>query len=137
MVTAADRNTHGGESSSIALRDHLKMASKDVKQSIKNRWSGDGTSLGAGGSGSGAMDEEQGLLHGAQEPPFDSPLPYRAAHSAPQQANINSPSTSSTNNYYPDSSQLHSMLGDNPAAPPTTATTAISPINQKKETTIC
>ena len=38
MVTAADRNTHGGESSSIALRDHLKMASKDVKQSIKNRY---------------------------------------------------------------------------------------------------
>ena len=45
------------------------------------RWSGDGTSLGAGGSGSGgAMDEEQGLLHGAQEPPFDSPLPYRYSH---------------------------------------------------------
>ena len=29
-------------SSNVALRDHLRLASRDVKRSIQNRWSGNG-----------------------------------------------------------------------------------------------
>lgn len=136
-------------SSSIALRDHLKMASKDVKQSIKNRWSGGGgLTDGSNDRSGGGLDEEVGLLHGAAEVPFESPLPYRSgaggsAHQHQQSSsdcNINSPSAPPSY----DSTQLQRTINrtfmsgaeSSMLSSETTATTAVSP-GHKKETTIC
>ena len=43
------------------------------------RWSGGGgLTDGSNDRSGGGLDEEVGLLHGAAEVPFESPLPYRS-----------------------------------------------------------
>ena len=122
-------------------------------QRTLDRWSGgggltDGSS--GGGGGGGGLDEEVGLLHGAAEVPFESPLPYRSSSSQQHQhsssdCNINSPGGGGSGSYQVDSTQLQRTINRTFAADQasssmlsseTTATTAVSP-NQKKETTIC
>lgn len=85
----------------VALRDHLRIASRDVKRNIQNRWSGNGIGIARGESptstsaASYSADERQGLLSGAAEPPFDSPLAQARSHK--QQPSMMSVSTSTDN----------------------------------------
>ena len=83
----------------VALRDHLRIASRDVKRNIQNRWSGNGIGIARGESPTSAAsysaDERQGLLSGAAEPPFDSPLAQARTHK--QQPSMISVSTSTDN----------------------------------------
>ena len=89
----------GGSGTEVALRDHLRIASRDVKRSIKNRWSGNGIGTITGESPTSAAsfsaDEHQGLLSGAAEPPFDSPMPQPRTHQ--QQPSMVSVATSTDN----------------------------------------
>ena len=86
-------------SSNVALRDHLRLASRDVKRSIQNRWSGNGIGAVTGEShresSSFSADEHQGLLSGACEPPYDSPLAQPRSHK--QQPSMVSVATSTDN----------------------------------------
>ena len=85
-------------SSNVALRDHLRIASRDVKRSIQNRWSGNGIGTVAGESPpstSFSADEHQGLISGAAEPPFDSPMLQPRTHK--QQPSMISVATSTDN----------------------------------------
>ena len=83
----------------VALRDHLRIASRHVKRNIQNRWSGNGIGIARGESPTSAAsysaDERQGLLSGAAEPPFDSPLAQARSHK--QQPSMMSVSTSTDN----------------------------------------
>ena len=93
-IVSSDQQT----SSNVALRDHLRLASRDVKRSIQNRWSGNGIGTVAGESPpstSFSADEHQGLLSGAAEPPFDSPLLQPRTHK--QQPSMISVATSTDN----------------------------------------
>lgn len=55
----------------VALRDHLKNASRN----IKNRWSSSGADITAAAGVGGVMgEEEQSLLGGAADQPFDTPI---------------------------------------------------------------
>ena len=86
-------------SSNVALRDHLRLASRDVKRSIQNRWSGNGIGAVTGESqresASYSADEHQGLLSGACDPPYDSPLAQHKTHK--QQPSMVSVATSTDN----------------------------------------
>ena len=86
-------------SSNVALRDHLRLASRDVKRSIQNRWSGNGIGAVSGESpresSSFSAEEHQGLLSGACEPPYDSPLAQPKTHK--QQPSMVSVATSTDN----------------------------------------
>ena len=70
-----------------------------MKRSIKNRWSGNGIGTVTGESptsaGSFSTDEHQGLLSGAAEPPFDSPMIQARYHK--QQPSMVSVATSTDN----------------------------------------
>ena len=92
-------STDPQSSSNVALRDHLRIASRDVKRSIQNRWSGNGIGTVRGESPTSAAsysaDEHQGLLSGAAEQPFDSPMPQQRAHK--QQPSMVSVATSTDN----------------------------------------
>ena len=83
----------------VALRDHLRFASRDVKRSIKNRWSGNDIGTATGESPTSAAsfsaEEHQGLLSGAAEPPFESPMPQQRTHK--QQPSMISVATSTDN----------------------------------------
>ena len=77
MSSAIDQQS---SSTNVALRDHLRIASRDVKRGIKNRWSGNGIGTATGESPTSATsyttEEHQGLLSCAAEPPFESPMPH-------------------------------------------------------------
>ena len=101
-ATTASSNivsTDQQSSTNVALRDHLRIASRDVKRSIKNRWSGNGIGTVTGESPTSATsfsaDEHQGLLSGAAEQPFDSPMPQARTHK--QQPSMVSVATSTDN----------------------------------------
>ena len=70
-----------------------------MKRNIKNRWSGNGIGTVTGESPTSATsfyaDEHQGLLSGAAEPPFDSPMPQPRTHK--QQPSMVSVATSTDN----------------------------------------
>ena len=153
-------------SSNVALRDHLRLASRDVKRSIQNRWSGNGIGAVTGESqresSSFSADEHQGLLSGACEPPYDSPLAQPKTHkqqpsmvsvaTSTDNPNINNvmddfPTNQSTSNYYNPNQISHqqnyennmisnysSSTASNDLAPPPYSTSF--PINSQKQPSI-
>ena len=96
MSSAIDQQS---SSTNVALRDHLRIASRDVKRGIKNRWSGNGIGTATGESPTSATgftaEEHQGLLSGAAEPPFESPMPHPRTYK--QQPRMVSVATSTDN----------------------------------------